>query len=101
MSLELVHPEERASVNAINLINKCSLFKANLALLGAPYEIKSTTPIQAFRDLVSAINDDPVEITAANFDGLSLLSAELGFEALAARLSEFQPSAPATSASLS
>jgi hypothetical protein len=59
----------------------------------APYSIHSFVPIEVFRDFISALDDGVIEITNSNCIGLSLLCAEFGFEALAARVSEFRSSA--------
>jgi hypothetical protein len=89
----LVHPKKRLPVAATRLIEKCTLFKTNLALVGAPYAVKSAVPIRVFREFLSALEGGGTEITNANFAWLSLLCAEFGFEAFAARLSEFRSSA--------
>jgi hypothetical protein len=92
MSVTLVHPEEQVPVAATRLIEKCTLFKTNPALVGAPYAVKSAIPIRVFREFLSALEGEAVEVTNANFGGLSLLSTEFGFDGLTAQLSAFRSS---------
>jgi hypothetical protein len=93
MSVALVHPRERCEVSAAQLILKCTVFKSNLALLSAPYAVKSSVSLEVFREFLSALDGFAVAIGSANFAGLSLLCAEFGFEGLRERLSEFRRSA--------
>jgi hypothetical protein len=93
MSVTLVHPEEQVPVAATRLIEKCTRFKTNPALASAPYAVKSPVPIRVFREFFSALDDGAIEITNANFAGLSLLSTEFGFDGLTAQLSDFRSSA--------
>jgi hypothetical protein len=91
--IDLVHPGEVRRVPVAQLMNKCTLFRNNPSLLGAPYAVRSSVPLDAFRDFVSALDDClNVSINDGNFPGLSELSSEFGFDALAARLSVFRPS---------
>jgi hypothetical protein len=92
MSVTLVHPPEQRAVSAHRLIDECALFKNNLGLLGAPYAIKSATSIEVFREFVSALNGEAIEITTVNFSGLSLLCTEFGFESLFGQLTAFRSS---------
>jgi uncharacterized coiled-coil protein SlyX len=92
MLVTLVHPEEQVLVAAAPLIEKCTPFKTNLSLLIAPYALKSAVPIQIFREFISALEGGEIKITNANVTGLSLLSTEFGFDALAAQVSEFRSS---------
>jgi ubiquitin len=92
MSLTLLHPREQRTVSVHRLIDECTLFKNNLGLLGAPYAIKSRASIEVFREFVSALNGEAIEITNVNFSGLSLLCTEFGFGSLFAQLSAFRSS---------
>jgi hypothetical protein len=93
MFVTLLHPREQRQVPRTRVIEKYALFKNNIAVLGASYSVNSSVPIEVFREFASALEDDRVVVTNANFDGLSMLSAEFAFEAMAAQLSDFRSSA--------
>jgi hypothetical protein len=95
MAVAVVHPLEQRRVLATRLIERCALFRNNLALLGAPYAVRALVSVEVFREFVSALDGGAVEITGASFAGLALLCAEFGFEAMAARLSELRSPAAA------
>jgi hypothetical protein len=84
--IDLVHPNEVRRISVIPLMEKCTLFKTTLSLLGCPYQVKSQVSVPAFREFVSALEGKCPEITSANVEGLSLLCDEFGFEALTAQL---------------
>jgi hypothetical protein len=69
--------------------NVADISERKLALLTAPYALRSAVPVEVFREFISALSDAG-GITNANADGLALLAAEFGFEALAARLTAFR-----------
>jgi hypothetical protein len=92
--LALVHPREQAHVAVMTLMAKCTLFQNKPALLSAPYRVESPIPAEVFRAFVSALNGRAVEITAANWASLSLLSEEFGFDSLAGDLTAFRPGPP-------
>jgi hypothetical protein len=52
---------------------KCTLFQQKPALLIAPYKLRSTVPLTLFRQFVSAVEGNAIEITSANFSGLTQL----------------------------
>jgi hypothetical protein len=84
MSVSLVHPHQERQISTAQSILKCTLFKTNVTILfQSPYATKSSVPIAVFREFTPALDDSAVQITNANFAGLSLLCAEFGFEALA------------------
>jgi hypothetical protein len=87
----LVHPREQAQVSVVTVMVKCTLFQNKPALLTAPYRVESPIPSEVFRTFVSGLEGVAVEITAANWAPLSLLSEEFGFDSLAADLSAFRP----------
>jgi hypothetical protein len=88
MSLvELVHSQGSHQVSVVSLINKCDLFKNNLALAIAPYRLQSEVSLEDFRDFVSALEDKLININDRNFPGLSQLSEEFGFQSLLKKLS--------------
>jgi hypothetical protein len=55
--------------------------------------VRAPVSVEDFRQFVSALEDQDVEVTNANFGGLSLLSDEFRFESLSERLSAFRQSA--------
>jgi hypothetical protein len=91
VSITLVHPEATLTVPALDAIKKCSLFQSNPALAAAPYNLRSSVPLSLFRQFVSALEGNAIEITSANFSGLSQLSDEFGFSELRSKLSESPP----------
>jgi uncharacterized coiled-coil protein SlyX len=93
----LVHPEETLTVPALQAKNKCTLFQQNEVLLTSPYKLRSTVPLTLFRQFVSALEGNTIEITSANLSGLTQLCEEFGLEELRAKLSQ-SPPAPGTAA---
>jgi hypothetical protein len=87
----LVHSGETFRVPRERLASQCDLFN-DPALLAAPYAVRSSVPLAAFRAFVAALNKETFELTNDNVGGLSLLCAEFGFRAFSARLSEFRAS---------
>jgi hypothetical protein len=69
--VDLVHPDETQGISAHTLIDECTLFERNLGLLGCPYHVTSDVPVNAFRAFISALEGKSVEVTDANFRGLS------------------------------
>jgi hypothetical protein len=80
VSLILVHPEEQCEVPAAEAITKCTLFQKNPSLADSPYSLRSQVSLPIFRQFVSVIEGNAVEITAANIAGLSRLCREFGFD---------------------
>jgi hypothetical protein len=87
-SVALVHPEGTLTVPALHAMTKCTLFQKNAALADAPYRLSSSVPLTVFRQFVSAIEGNSIEITSANFSGLFELCEEFGFEELRSKLSQ-------------
>jgi hypothetical protein len=87
----LVHPEETLTVPALQAKNKCTLFQQNEALLASPYKLRSSVSLTLFRQFVSALEGNAIEIASADFSGLTQLCEEFGFEELRAKLSKFPP----------
>jgi hypothetical protein len=85
------HSGETFQVPLERLLSQCELF-SDLALLAAPYTIRSSVSLAVFQDCLAALNKETFELTNDNVGGLSLLCAEFRFRALAARLSEFKAS---------
>jgi hypothetical protein len=90
-SVTLVHPEETLTVSLLQAITKCGLFQTNPALAAIPYALHSSVPLALFRQFVSALAGNPIEVTSANFSGLSRLSDEFGLTDLRSKLSESPP----------
>jgi hypothetical protein len=88
-SVTLLHPEESFKIPPLQVINKCSLFQNNPTLLGSPYRIQSPVSLSIFREFLSALEGNAINITNTNFTELDRLSKEFGFSELAAKLSEF------------
>jgi hypothetical protein len=59
-------------------------------LAGAPYSVRAPVSVEDFRQFVLALEGQDVEVTQANFDGLSLLCKKFRFEILSERLSAFR-----------
>jgi hypothetical protein len=86
-SVTLMHDNEGYRVPSDQAMAVCTLFQNDPALATAPYPVRSSVPPSSFRQFVSAIQGDAVEITAENACDLSLLCQEFGFAALAAKIS--------------
>jgi hypothetical protein len=91
-SVTLLHPEETFKIPALQLMNKCSLFQNNLTLLVSPYRVQSPVSLSIFREFLSALEGNAINITDTNFTELHQLCEEFGFSELTAKLSEFCPS---------
>jgi hypothetical protein len=74
------------------VINKCSLFQNNLTLLVSPYRVQSSVSLSIFREFLSTLEGNEINITDTNFIGLQRLCEEFGFSEITAKLSEFRPS---------
>jgi hypothetical protein len=91
-SVTLLHPEETFKIPTLQTINKCSLFQNNPTLLSSPYRVQSSVSLSIFREFLSALEGNPINITDTNFTELHQLCKEFGFSELAAKLSEFRSS---------
>jgi hypothetical protein len=91
-SVTLIHPEETFKIPALQTITKCSLFQNNPTLLVSPYRVQSSVSLFIFREFLSTLKGNAINITDTNFTELHRLSKEFGFSQLAAKLSEFRPS---------
>jgi hypothetical protein len=89
--VSLVHSGETFQVSRERLLSQCELFN-DPALLAAPSIVRSSVPLAIFRDFLAALNQEAFELTSENVGGLSLLCAEFGFRAFAAKISEFSGS---------
>jgi hypothetical protein len=91
-SVTLLHPEETFTIPILQAMNKCCLFQNNPALLIAPYRVQSSVSLSIFREFLSALEGNAINITDTNFRELHQLCEEFCFSELAAKLSEFRPS---------
>jgi hypothetical protein len=91
-SVTLLNPEETFTIPALQAMTKCSLFQNNPSLLVSPYRVQSSVSLSIFREFLSAIEGNTINITDTNFTELHQLCEEFGFSELAAKLSEFRPS---------
>jgi hypothetical protein len=91
-SVTLVHPEETFTIPVLPAIYKSGLFQKNPALLVSPYRIQSSVSLSIFREFLSALEGNAINITDTNFRELDRLCEEFGFSELTAKLSEFRPS---------
>jgi hypothetical protein len=90
--ITLIHPEERRQLPFFEMITKCNLFKNNLSLGAAPYAVQSSVSLAIFRDFVSVLEGNDIEITEVNHSGLSLLAEEFDCADLSVKLAAFVPS---------
>jgi hypothetical protein len=72
--------------------DQCGLFKANPALLGVPYAVRSNVPPTIFPDFVAALEDKPIETTSDNIDRPLLPCDEFGATDLTVKLTGFRES---------
>jgi hypothetical protein len=88
-SVTLLHSEKTFKIPALQVITKCSLFQNNPTLLISPYRIQSLVSLSIFREFLSAMEGNAINITSTNLTELQRLSKEFGFSELAAKLSKF------------
>jgi hypothetical protein len=93
-SVILVHLEETLTVPALQAIANCNSFQKNPTLAAAPYRLQSPVSLSIFRESLTELEGNAVNITDTNFTELQLLCEEFGFGDFAAKLSEFRPPLP-------
>jgi hypothetical protein len=74
------------------VISKCSLFENNPTLLVSPYRVRSPVSLSIFREFISVLEGNAINITDTNFTELHQLCEEFGFSELPTKLSDFRPS---------
>jgi hypothetical protein len=89
-TLTLIHPEETFTIPVLEVINKCSLFAKNPELLNSPYRVQSSISLSTFREFVSGLEGNSMNITNTNSIGLESLCEEFGFSELSLKLSKFK-----------
>jgi uncharacterized small protein (DUF1192 family) len=92
VSVILIHPEETFTIPALQLMIKCSFFQNTPTLLVSPYRVQSSVSLSIFREFISTLKGNVINITDTNFTELDRLCEEFGFSELATKLSEFRPS---------
>jgi hypothetical protein len=88
-SVTLLHPEETFTLPALQAMTKCSLFQKDPTLLVSPYRIHSPVSLSIFREFLSALEGNAINITNTNFTELQRLCKEFGFSDLSAQFSDF------------
>jgi hypothetical protein len=91
-SVTLLHLEEKFTIPTLQAMTKCCLFQNNPTFTGSLYRIQSSVSLSIFREFLSALEGNAINITDTNFTELHRLCEEFGFSELAAKLSEFRPS---------
>jgi hypothetical protein len=91
-SVTLLHPEETFTIPSPQAMNKCSLFQNNPTLTTSPYRVESPFSLSIFREFLSALEGNAINITDTNYTELQRLCNKFGFTEVAAKLSEFRPS---------
>jgi hypothetical protein len=75
----LLHPEETFTIPTLQAMTKCSLFQNNPTLTVSPYRIQSSVSLSIFREFLSALEGNSINITDTNFTELQQLCNEFGF----------------------
>jgi hypothetical protein len=91
-SVTLLHPEQAFTIPALQVMTKCSLFQKDPILLISPYRVQSPVSLSIFREFLSALNGNSINITDTNFTELQQLCNDFDFSELAAKLSDFRRS---------
>jgi hypothetical protein len=91
-SITLIHPEETFTIPSLQVINKCNLFQKNPTLSVSPYRVHSPVSLSIFREFLSALEGNAINITHTNLRRLELLSGEFGFSEFSVKLSKFSES---------
>jgi hypothetical protein len=101
--LNLKMGAESFPIKKTHLFERLLLFRCNPSLLGPDeYEVKTPVSPFVFSSFVEMVKGAPITVCRADFNDLRLLNEEFCFEALSAKLSEFEPkvSQPLTEAEL-
>jgi hypothetical protein len=87
----------RLNVRKSHLVEKLQIFFDDPALLTNPeYEVHTSVGVPPFTDFVKSVQGESIDITAANYGGLSALCSEFGFADLLSELFSFKDSHPET-----
>jgi hypothetical protein len=85
----LLHPEETFTIPILQAMTKCRLFENNPTLTVSPYRVQSSVSLSIFREFLSALEGNTMNITDTNLTELQRLCKEFGFEEFEAKFSEF------------
>jgi hypothetical protein len=88
-SVTLLHLEDTVTIPIIQAVTKCSLFENNPILLLSPYRVQSPVSLSIFREFVTALEGQTVNITTTNLSELEQLCEEFGFTEFSVKLSKF------------
>jgi Fe-S-cluster formation regulator IscX/YfhJ len=91
-SVTLLHTEGTFTIPLRQAICKFSVFENNASLTVSPCRVQSLVPLSIFREFLSALERNTINITDTNFTELHQLCEEFGFSEIAAKLTEFHPS---------
>jgi ABC-type glycerol-3-phosphate transport system permease component len=69
-SVTLLHPEETFKIPTLQVMTKLTLFQKNPTLLGSPYRVQSPVSLSIFREFLSALAGNAINITDTNFTEL-------------------------------
>jgi hypothetical protein len=64
--IELIHPQSSHQVSVVPFIKRCNLVKNNPSLTISLYRVQSALSLDKFRDFVSALEDQPIDIKDRN-----------------------------------
>jgi hypothetical protein len=78
-SVTFLHPEETFTIPILQVMTKCSSFQNNPTLLVSPYRVQSPVYLSIFREFLSALEGNAINITNTNFTELHRLCEEFGF----------------------
>jgi hypothetical protein len=62
-SVTLLHPEETFKIPAFQAMSKCSLFQKDSTLLVSPDRVQSSVSLSIFRELISALEGNAINVT--------------------------------------
>jgi hypothetical protein len=93
-SVTLLHPEQTFTIPALQVMTKCTLFQNNPTLLASPYRVQSPVSLSIFREFLSALEGNAINITDTNLTELHQLYEEFGFTEIGATLTPQRPSVP-------
>jgi hypothetical protein len=92
MTTTLLFGDSQFPVPQVALIESCALFRSNIALVLAPYAVRSAVPESALRLFIAALEGAPAELTRENAEALAALAGEFQWHGLSARIAAFRRS---------
>jgi hypothetical protein len=85
-TITLLHLDVPFTIPAHQLMAICSLFQENLLFLDSTDRVQSPVSLLIFRECLSILEGNTLEITATNLTGFERLSPEFGVTELASNL---------------